>query len=219
MVILTFKKEWALLWRDGRVKWAFIGLLLLAAVSCWLGYQRQAELAHIHEESTQQVRAELAQPYLLDQWYAQHSEIERLPEDQWGWAEYWRHNFISNTYKDSLMQAVKQPFETSLQERNTLLRKLQYLSPAIVMNECLLRLAAVGQSDFLGFKEHAQAFKTAWHDYFAPFFWESRDLSLQDLRNRPVPLPPVPAAPPPALWIALALWGLLPAALSVRRRT
>jgi ABC-2 type transport system permease protein len=58
MVILTFKKEWALLWRDGRVKWAFTGLLLLAAVSCWLGYQRQFELAHIHEEATHQVRAQ-----------------------------------------------------------------------------------------------------------------------------------------------------------------
>lgn len=58
MAILTFKKEWALLWRDGRVKWSFIGLLLLAAISCWLGYRQQAELAQIHEESTRQVRAQ-----------------------------------------------------------------------------------------------------------------------------------------------------------------
>jgi ABC-2 type transport system permease protein len=200
--------------------WALLLFLLPAAVNTLINslYPMPSRMSQVAARRTADVQAELAHPDLLDQWYAQHPEIERLPEDQWTWAEYWRHNFINNTYKDSLMQAANQPFEASLQERTALLRKLQYLSPAIVMNECLLRLAAVSQEDFSAFKAQAQAFKTTWHDHFAAFFWERRDLSLQDLQNRPDPSPAAPAAPQPGLWIALVLWGLLPVALSVRQR-
>ncbi len=72
---------------------------------------------------------------------------------------------------------VREAFNAQRESQNTLIKTLQALSPAVVMQHVLNTLAGTSDKRYADFLRQAKAFHKAWCDYFEPLIYQRKAFS------------------------------------------
>jgi len=76
-------------------------------------------------------------------------------------------------------------FDHQLLLQQTLVDRLSFLSPAILVNEAMNSIAGNDSRRFLAFKNQTETFHNAWREYFSPRIMENRAMTASDLLSLP----------------------------------
>jgi ABC-2 type transport system permease protein len=86
--------------------------------------------------------------------------------------------------KEELSPIVNR-FEEQLQKQQILVDRLKWISPALIIQEALNKLAGNSSSDYESFRFQAIAFAETWREHLMPFLYNNRDFTSEDYMNLP----------------------------------
>lgn len=119
---------------------------------------------------------------ITDRFYQDHPEL--VPEGG-------KENRILAFYATFLetekaTQGVHAQFDQQLSAQQAWVRRLQFLSPAVVFREGLAAAAGTGTDSFADFRVRIQRFQAQVKDFVLPRVVQARDLTLADYQQAPV---------------------------------
>lgn len=93
--------------------------------------------------------------------------------------------FLLQRDQDQELQELLLQFETQLAAQQALVDRFSFLSPAIVVNECLTMLAGSGTRRHLHFRELVDRFHREWKAYFEPRILRGVAIKEADFHSMP----------------------------------
>jgi ABC-2 type transport system permease protein len=120
--------------------------------------------------------------HLAEQFYAEHPEFASasgivMNTDITG--------TMTHIEQDRRTLPLEQRFEQQLVEQQHLVRRLRFLSPAIVTQEALNDIAGTGLLRYHRFREQAAAFRDEWTTFFHPLIFGGAQLRPADYGRMP----------------------------------
>ncbi len=140
-----------------------------------LSQTRVAEVEHIQKRKE-----------ILDRFYLDHPDL--VPQ---GGSENRTLAFYAASLETGkVIQPIHQRFESQLAAQHAWVRRLQYLSPAVVYHEGLTAAAGTGRASFLRFREQVLQFREQVRGFILPRVARAQPLRLADYDKAPaIPVP------------------------------
>lgn len=141
----------------------------------WVNSRRAAEL-----------RAERERDSILTAYYQTQTRFQPLPEseqrDEQAWVEYWVLKMASDQY----IQQVNIAYQTQLDRQQAAARQFRWLSPAVLMQEALNRIAGTDTERLLRFRRQLEPYQAEWQALLAPKLLEGSPMTQADYERLPV---------------------------------
>jgi ABC-2 type transport system permease protein len=168
--------------------WLLFVLILPATLQAVLSsvYPVPSRLELITQARVAEVEHNQKRQEILDRFYLDHPDL--IPESR-------TENRILAFYAASLetekvVQPIHERFENQLAAQQAWVRRMQYLSPAVVYHEGLTAVAGTGRDGFLRFRKQVLEFREQVRGFLLPRVARSKEMSLADYDEAPLPPPP-----------------------------
>lgn len=165
--------------------WVFF-VLLVPSVLNQLGntfYPMHPRNLMINEMRTIRAEATQKQDEILDNFLRDHPEYAINDSTQ---ARSFWHSYMAaqQLIKEQLGPVVDQ-YEAQLQKQQAWMDKFKWLSPAILAQESLNKMAKTSKDDYQCYKKQVIDFADEWRAHFIPFLYNNKDFSQQDYTSLP----------------------------------
>ncbi|MFS4446855.1 DUF3526 domain-containing protein [Maribacter sp. 2307UL18-2] len=189
-------------------------VLLVPSILNQLGnslYPMPSRNLMINEMRTMKAEVTEKQNEILDNFLRDHPEYA-LNDTTQSRGFYHRYMASQNLVKEK-MAPILDSYEGQLQNQQNWIGKFKWLSPAILVQESLNRMAGTSKENYENYRKQVVAFAGEWRQHFMPFLYNNKDFSQLDYPNIPE-FNYEPKAQnswvsiPPLLLIALGLFGL-----------
>ncbi|MEO0527032.1 MAG: DUF3526 domain-containing protein [Bacteroidota bacterium] len=80
---------------------------------------------------------------------------------------------------------VLNSYEEQLQKQQNWIGKFKWISPAIIAQESMNRIAGTSTRDYESYRKQVVTFAQTWREHFMPFLYNNRDFSQKDYADLP----------------------------------
>lgn len=96
------------------------------------------------------------------------------------------HNYVAsqNILRDELATVVNK-YERQLDEQQQWVEKFQWLSPTIIVQESLNKMAGTSTEDYKDYRKQVTEFSNSWRGYLTPFLFNNQDFTTKDYPDLP----------------------------------
>lgn len=135
------------------------------------------EMRHMKAEATQK------QDEILDNFLRDHPEYAINDSTQ---ARSFWHSYMAaqQLIKEELAPVVNQ-YEAQLHKQQAWMDNFKWLSPAILAQESLNKMAGTSKEDYEGYRKQVIAFAAEWRAHFIPFLYNNQDFKKEDHAHLP----------------------------------
>ncbi|WP_067147812.1 DUF3526 domain-containing protein [Pseudotamlana agarivorans] len=125
---------------------------------------------------------------VLQKYYEENpSEKENKGETTNRVRAYWDKNFILLDEKRKFMNAFESKFENQSTKQRALANSLSWLSPAILLQNTMNKIAGTDTQHYLDFQKKAVNFQKEWTQYFYIKYKNHQKLTVEDYNHFPKP--------------------------------
>lgn len=170
---------------------ALIGLwiifvLLVPSVLNQLGstiYPMPSRTLMINDMRVKKLEVTEKQDEILDNFLRDHPEYAVNDPSQ---TNNFYHKYIaSQKLIKEEMKPIVNTFENQLKNQQQLIRTLKWISPALIMQETLNKLAGNSTDDYESYRIQVINFSETWREYLTTFLFNNLDFSVVDYKNLP----------------------------------
>ncbi len=186
-------------------------VLLVPSVLNQLGttvYPMPSRNLMINEMRKMKAEATQKQDEILDNYLRDHPEYAINDSTQ---ARSFWHSYMASQrlIKEELAPVVDQ-YEAQLQKQQAWMGRFKWLSPAILAQESLNKMAGTSKQDYENYRKQVIDFAGEWRAHFLPFLFNNQDFSKKDHAQLPHFNYTIksPRSSGETLWISLASLGL-----------
>ena len=137
----------------------------------------------INEMREHKSEAEKKQDQILDNFLRDHPEY--AINDDAKSKSFWHSYMASQKIVNEELQPLLSEFDTSLTERQKWVNNLQWLSPAILVQQDLNTRAGTSKADYENYRQQILNFSNAWRAYFMPMLYNNKKLTSSDFLKLP----------------------------------
>ena len=83
------------------------------------------------------------------------------------------------------MAPIVSAFEAQLKNQRQLLGRFKWVSPALMLQASLNKLAGNSSDDYEYFRKQVITFSETWRNYLTPFLFNNQDFTVNDYANLP----------------------------------
>jgi ABC-2 type transport system permease protein len=190
--------------------WIFF-VLLVPSILNQMGsvlYPMPSRTQMIGQMRSLKAEATEKQDEILDNFLRDHPEY--AVNDSTQKRNFYHRYVASQQLIRSELEPVVNRYTEQLQKQQDLLGNFKWLSPAIVVQQALNRLAGNSTADFLNYKSQVMGFSETWRNHLMPFLYNNQDFSQEDVPKLPVfQYQPLSSSAASALPVLLGLVVLL----------
>ncbi|MEM6721579.1 MAG: DUF3526 domain-containing protein [Bacteroidota bacterium] len=146
-------------------------------------YPMPSRTLMLNQMRTLKAEASKKQDEILDSYLRDHPEYAINDSTQTR-NFYHRYMATQNLVKEELRPVVEK-FDTQLRKQQEWAYTFSWLSPALVVQNGLNRLAGTSEKDYQSFKSQSLAFATQWRDFFLPYMFNNQEFKKSDYKNLP----------------------------------
>jgi len=170
---------------------ALIGLwiifvLLVPSVLNQLGstiFPMPSRTLMINEMRTKKLEVTEKQDEILDNFLRDHPEYATNDPSQ---TNGFYHKYIaSQKLIKEEMKPIVNTFENQLKNQQQLIRSLKWISPALIMQESLNKLAGNSTEDYENYRIQVINFSETWREYLTTFLFNNQNFTALDYTNLP----------------------------------
>ncbi|MDC6361724.1 MULTISPECIES: DUF3526 domain-containing protein [Flavobacteriaceae] len=161
-------------------------VLLTPSVLNQLGsklYPMPSRTLMINKMRERKAAATERQDEILDNFLRDHPEYAINDSTQTR-SFYHRYMASQEVVKEELQPIVNE-YEKQLQKQQTWSKQLQWISPAIVVQESLNQLAGTSTDDYENYRGQVMGFAEVWREHFMSFLYNNRNFSQADYPGLP----------------------------------
>jgi ABC-2 type transport system permease protein len=145
----------------------------------------RTELASRTRAVTAESLREYEDLYSADYRYASDPEALLVKDGHIEVPSRMRAFFLAKRKVDEQIEPLLRRFDQQLLQQQTLVDRMSFLSPAILVNEAMNAIAGNDSRRFLAFKNQTEAFHNTWREYFSPKILDDRAMTTRDLLSLP----------------------------------
>jgi len=146
-------------------------------------YPMPSRTLMINEMRESKAEATKRQDEILDNFLRDHPEYA-INDSTQSRNFYHRYMASQKVVKEELEPIVNK-YEEQLQRQQSWSKKLQWISPAIVVQQSLNKLAGTSTEDYGNYRKQVIEFAGEWRDYFTIFLYNNTPFSQQDYSSLP----------------------------------
>lgn len=165
--------------------WVLI-VLLLPSVLNQIGnvvYPMPSRNLMINEMRSMKAEVAKRQDEILDNFLREHPEY--VINDTTQNRSFYHRYMASQKLVREEMEPIINSYEEQLQKQQDWIGKFKWLSPAIMVQESLNRMAGTSTKDYEDFRKQVIAFASTWREHFMPFLYNNQQFSQEDYANLP----------------------------------
>ncbi len=141
---------------------------------------------------------------ILDDFLLDHPEY--AVNDTTQQRTYWHKYMVAQKMIRTELRPVIDDYEQQLEKQQKWIGKFKWLSPAVVTQEALNRMAGTSSQDYWNFRKQVIDFSKEWRDHFIPFVYNNIEFSKSDIKNLPMfKYEPLKGKPLKAILVILVL--------------
>ena len=126
---------------------------------------------------------EKKQDEIMDSYLRNHPELAQGDgQEQFG---FWHNYFASEKVLEEKTKPLLARYNSQLKKQQTLQRTFQFLSPALLMQQSLNKVAASSEMHYNDFKTQVNEFSLKWRNYLVPMLFNQEKFTLKNYRELP----------------------------------
>ncbi len=163
-----------------------IFVLLVPSVLNQLGnslYPIPSRTLMINEMRTKKTEVSKKQDEILDNYLRDHPEY--AINDTTETRSFWHRYMASQKLVREELAPVVNTYESQLQRQQDLTKNMQWLSPALTIQESLNSLAGTSSADYDHYRKQVVAFAENWRDHLLPYLYNNQEITMDDIVELP----------------------------------
>ena len=120
---------------------------------------------------------------ILDNYLRDHPEY--AVNDTTQARSFWHSYMASQKLIKEELAPVVNAYDEQLQKQQDWIRRFKWISPAIIAQESLNRMAGTSTEDYDSYRKQVVAFADNWREHFMPFLYNNRNFGKADYPNLP----------------------------------
>lgn len=120
---------------------------------------------------------------ILDEFLRDHPEY--AVNDTTLQRNYWHNFMIAQKVIREELQPVFDTYNGQLENQQNWVSQFKWLSPAIVTQESLNKMAGTSSQDYVNYRHQVLNFSEEWRKHFIPFVYNNTKFSKADIKNLP----------------------------------
>ena len=146
-------------------------------------YPTPSRLNMINEIRLIKKENEKKQDKIMDSYLRNHPELAQgAGQEQFG---FWHNYFASEKVLEEKTKPLLARYNSQLKKQQTLQRTFQFLSPALLMQQSLNKVAASSEMHYNDFKTQVNEFSLTWRNYLVPMLFNQEKFTLKNYRELP----------------------------------
>ena len=146
-------------------------------------YPTPSRLNMINEIRLIKKENEKKQDEIMDSYIRNHPELAQgAGQEQFG---FWHNYFASEKVLEEKTKPLLARYNSQLKKQQTLQRTFQFLSPALLMQQSLNKVAASSEMHYNDFKTQVNEFSLTWRNYLVPMLFNQEKFTLKNYRELP----------------------------------
>lgn len=146
-------------------------------------YPMPSRALMINEVRTLQADATKRQDEILDNYLRDHPEY--VINDTTQQRTFWHGYIASQNLVRKELQPVLDNYEGQLKKQQQWISKLKWLSPAIITQESLNKMAGTSTEDYEHYRNQVKEFSEAWRGHLFPMVYNNRSFTKEDIAQLP----------------------------------
>lgn len=167
--------------------WLFAALLIpnFLSLLATQRYPTPSRLDYLTQKRAIEVEVEKKHDQIVEAYYTQNPELRPADSLPKTWKNWWHEGLAVRQYQASALEKITQHFESQAQSQRLLAKKFEWLSPALVFQSFLNRLAQTDSETYLHFNAQVKAFEKEWSAFFIAKFQKEEALTSRDYDQFP----------------------------------
>ncbi|OSY89272.1 hypothetical protein WH52_01100 [Tenacibaculum holothuriorum] len=165
--------------------WLLIVLVLPATIN-QLGstlYPTPSRLKMINEIRLIKKENEEKQNEIMSEYLRNHPELaQESNQDKFG---FWHNYFASEKVMEEKTKPLLAQYETQLRKQQKLVSVFQFLSPAILMQQSLNKIAGTSENHYNDYKKQVFEFSNEWRNYLVPMLFKQQKFTIKNYNELP----------------------------------
>ncbi|MBT0607371.1 DUF3526 domain-containing protein [Aequorivita echinoideorum] len=165
--------------------WIFF-VLLIPSVLNQLGsslYPMPSRALMINQIRTLQADATKRQDEILDNYLRDHPEY--AINDSTQQRTFWHSYFASENLVRQELAPVLENYDLQLEKQQEWISYFKWISPAIITQESITKMAGTSTSDYGNFRKQVEGFSETWRNHFVPYLYNNRNFTKADVVKLP----------------------------------
>ncbi|GGX34009.1 DUF3526 domain-containing protein [Aquimarina muelleri] len=138
----------------------------------------------INEMREHKSEAEKKQDQILDNFLRDHPEY--AVNNDANSKSFWHSYMASQKIVKEELQPLLSEFDNNLAKRQKWVNKLQWLSPAILVQQDLNTRAGTSKADYENYRQQILNFSNEWRDYFMPLLYNNQVFTSEHFSKLPI---------------------------------
>jgi ABC-2 type transport system permease protein len=163
-----------------------LSVLIIPATLNQIGgalYPTPSRLKLINEIRLIKKENEEQQNEIMDSYLRNHPELaEGSNKDQFG---FWHNYFASEKVMEEKTKPLLTAYDTQLKKQQKLIMNFQFLSPAILMQQSLNKIAASSELHYNDYKSQVFEFSKKWRNYLTPMLFKEQKFTMFNYNELP----------------------------------
>lgn len=165
--------------------WLLIVLILPATIN-QIGnslYPTPSRLKMINEIRLIKKENEEKQNEILDAYLRNHPEMAKESDkEQFG---FWHNYFASEKVIEEKTKPLLTKYDSQLEKQQKLIGIFQFLSPAILMQQSLNKIAGTSEKHYNDYKKQVFEFSNEWRNYLVPMLFKQQKFTTKNYSELP----------------------------------
>jgi ABC-2 type transport system permease protein len=165
--------------------WLLLALVIPATIN-QVGsalYPTPSRLKLINEIRLIKKENEEQQNEIMDAYMRNHPELaEGSNKDQFG---FWHNYFASEKVMEEKTKPILTAYETQLKKQQKLILNFQFLSPSILMQQSLNKIAGSSELHYNDYKRQVYEFSKKWRNFLTPMLFKKQKFTMDNYNELP----------------------------------
>lgn len=165
--------------------WLFIVLILPATIN-QIGsslYPTPSRLKMINEIRLIKKENEEKQNEILDDYLRNHPEMAQgSDKEKFG---FWHNYFASEKVMEEKTKPLLTEYDLQLEKQQKLIGIFEFLSPAILMQQSLNKIAGTSETHYNDYKKQVFEFSDEWRNYLVPMLFKQQKFTVKNYKELP----------------------------------
>ena len=166
--------------------WLLLVLILPASIN-QIGYSlypTPSRLKMINEIRLIKKENEEKQNEILDTYLRNHPEMAQgIDKEKFG---FWHNYFASEKAMEEKTKPLLFEYESQLKKQQKLIGIFKYLSPSILMQQSLNKIAGTSEKHYNDYKKQVFEFSNEWRNYLVPMLFKQQKFTTQSYSQLPI---------------------------------
>ncbi|CAL2101251.1 conserved membrane protein of unknown function [Tenacibaculum sp. 190130A14a] len=165
--------------------WLLIVLILPATIN-QIGstlYPTPSRLKMINEIRLIKKENEEKQNKIMSEYLRNHPELANgSDKEKFG---FWHNYFASEKVMEEKTKPLIEAYESQLKKQQELISAFEFLSPAILMQQSLNKMAGTSEKHYNDYKKQVFEFSNKWRDYLVPMLFKQQKFGIKNYNELP----------------------------------